>query len=317
MTLPLDPEVAAALMSMPAGEPPAVGDVATRRLNATALFDGIAAARTPATGVDVADHTLTTPDGAHLPMRWYFPAGSSPTGSAALWLHGGGMILSLEHVGRAYDLAARDYVAASGVPMLVVDYRVAPEFPYPVPVEDCYAALEWLVAQSTTLGVDPSRIALLGDSAGGGLAASVALLARDRRGPAPALQLLVYPMLDDQTVTPDPVLPPDALIWTYDDNVTGWNALLGDRAGTSDVSAYAAPARATDLAGLPPTYIDVGDIDIFCQEDITFAQRLIEAGVPTDLHVYPGCPHAFEVIAPQAAVSRRAFTERVRRLQQI
>ncbi len=206
------------------------------------------------------------------------------------------MIFGLEHIGALYDTAVRDYVATSGVPMLVVDYRVAPEHPHPTPVEDCYAALVWLAENAGELGVDPARIAVMGDSAGGGLAAGVCLLARDRGGPAVAQQLLIYPMLDDRPATPDPQLLP-FLTWTYDDNVTGWGALLGEGAGTDAVSPYAAPARADDLAGLPDTYIDVGDLDIFRDEDITYARRLADAGVPTELHVYPGCPHAFEALA--------------------
>jgi acetyl esterase/lipase len=143
----------------------------------------------------------------------------------------------------------------------------------------------------------------------------VSLLARDRGGPALALQLLIYPMLDDRTVTPDPALPPEFLTWTYEDNVTGWGALLGDLAGGDEVSAYSAPARATDLSGLPPTYLDVGDLDIFRDENVLYAQRLSIAGVPTELHVHPGCPHAFEALAPEADVSQRVMADRVRRLK--
>ena len=155
------------------------------------------------------------------------------------------MIFGLEHIGAMYDLAVREYVAASGVPMLVVDYRVAPEYPHPTPVEDCYAALEWLAEQATTLGFDPARLAVMGDSAGGGLAAGVCLMARDRGGPAVAQQLLIYPMLDDRPSTPDPALL-RFLTWTYDDNLTGWGALLGDRpAVTTFRRTRRRPARPT------------------------------------------------------------------------
>jgi acetyl esterase/lipase len=224
------------------------------------------------------------------------------------------MIFGLEHLGCVYELAVRDYVATSGVPMLVVDYRIAPEHPHPTPVEDCYAALRWLADNAESLGVDPARIGVMGDSAGGGLAAGVSLLARDRGGPTIAQQLLIYPMLDDRTHTPDPQLVP-FLTWTYDDNVTGWAALLGDSAGTDAVSPYAAPAHATDLTGLPDTYIDIGDLDIFRDEDITYARRLSDAGVPTELHLHPGCPHAFEALARKADVSQRAIGDRLRRLR--
>jgi len=294
-------------------EPPPVGDVETRRANGHRMFDDVVSTWKPIPAVDVDRHALTTADGATLPLGWYRTPSAQP-GSAVLYLHGGGMIFGLEHLGELYDLAVRDYVARSGVPMLVVDYRIAPEHPHPTPVVDCYAALRWLADNATTLGVDPARIAVMGDSAGGGLAAGVCLLARDRGGPPVAQQLLIYPMLDDRAQMPDPQLLP-FLTWTYDDNVTGWTALLGDGAGTDTVSPYAAPARATDLAGLPDTYIDVGDLDIFRDEDITYAARLSDAGVPTELHLHPGCPHAFEALARGADVTQRAIGDRIRRLR--
>jgi acetyl esterase/lipase len=302
-------------------EPLPIGDVESRRVNGHRMFDYVATTWQPVADVDVERHTLTTADAATLALGWYHaprrlspPPESSGAGSAVLYLHGGGMIFGLEHLGLVYDLAVREYVATAGVPMLVVDYRIAPEHPHPTPVEDCYAALQWLAGNSQTLGVDPARIGVMGDSAGGGLAAGVCLLARDRGGPSIAQQLLIYPMLDDRAQTPDPQLLP-FLTWTYDDNVTGWAALLGAAAGTDAVSAYAAPARATDLSGLPDTYIDVGDLDIFRNEDITYARRLSDAGVPTELHLHPGCPHAFEALARRADVSQRAINDRLRRLR--
>jgi acetyl esterase/lipase len=293
-------------------DPPAVGDVATRRERAVPFFAMLATSRAPVDGVEVHHHTMTTADGAELPLTWYVPSASKLPGSGVLYLHGGGMIYSLAETAPMYDAAVRGYVAASGVPMLMVDYRVAPEHSDPVPVEDCYAALRWLAEHAAALSVDTGRLAVAGDSAGGGLAAGVSLLARDRGGPALALQLLIYPMLDDRTTTPDPELPPEFLTWTYEDNVTGWGALRGDRA---DLPVYAAPARAEDLTGLPPAYLDTGDLDIFRTEDIDYARRLSAAGVPTELHVHPGCPHAFEGLAPDADVSRRAVADRVRRLR--
>jgi acetyl esterase/lipase len=294
-------------------EQPPIGDVETRRVDGHRMFDYVATTWEPAAGVEVDRHTLTTADGATVDLAWYHTPASQP-GSAVLYLHGGGMIFGLEHLGRLYDLAVREYVATSGVPMLMVDYHIAPEHPHPTPVQDCYAALRWLAANAATLGVDPARIGVMGDSAGGGLAAGVSLLARDRGGPHVAQQLLIYPMLDDRAHTPDPQLLP-FLTWTYDDNATGWAALLGESSGTDTVSPYAAPARATDLTGLPDTYIDVGDLDIFRDEDIAYARRLSDAGVPTELHLHPGCPHAFEALARSADVSRRAIADRIRRLR--
>lgn len=318
MTLGIDEQVLAEMAPLLAAlgevEEAPVGDVDTRRVNGHRMFDFVAAHRSPASGVATQRYSLTTGDGASIDMTWYHRSGSDGPGSAALYLHGGGMIFGLEHIGALYELVVRDYVATSGVPMLVPDYRVAPEHPDPAPVEDCYAALVWLAEHASTLGVDPARIAVMGDSAGGGLAAGVCLMARDRGGPAVAQQLLIYPMLDDRPATPDPAVQP-FLTWSYEDNLTGWGALLGDSAGSGTVSQYAAPARAEDLSGLPDTYIDVGDLDIFRTENITYAQRLADAAVPTELHVYPGCPHAFEALAREAAVSQRAISDRVRRLR--
>ncbi|WP_179470494.1 alpha/beta hydrolase [Mycolicibacterium vinylchloridicum] len=320
MTLPMDPELLTLmepLMSAAAElEPPAIGDVTTRRERAIPFFQALGQLRGPISGVDMTRHCLTASDGTEVDLAWYVPT-SEPSGGAVLYLHGGGMIYSLAETRPGYDAVLRTYVAATGTPMLMVDYRVAPEHPDPTPVEDCYAALCWLAENVATLDVDPARLAVAGDSAGGGLAAGVSLLARDRGGPALAAQLLIYPMLDDRTTVEDPHLAPELLTWNYEDNITGWGALLGDRAGVDGVSIYAAPARAQDLAGLPPTYIDVGDLDIFRDEDIAYAARLSAAGVPTELHVHPGCPHAFEALAPTAAVSARVVADRIRRLRSI
>jgi len=176
------------------------------------------------------------------------------------------------------------YVSTSGVPMLSVEYRYAPEHPGLTPVEDSYVALRWLADHSAELGVEPGRIAVMGDSAGGGIAAGLALLARDLGGPSIAQQILVYPMLDDRTTIPDPELVRFAG-WTYEDNLTGWSALLGEALGGPNVSAYAAPARMADGANLPPIYIEVGELDIFRNECIEFARRTSLAGVSTELHV--------------------------------
>ena len=320
MALRLDPQVytelAALVEALGETTESPVGDVEARRRGGHRMMDYVAANTTPADGVDTENVGLTAGDGTTLAATWYRRSTGEPPGSAVLYIHGGGMIFGLEHVGAMCDISVRDYVAASGVPMLVVDYRTAPEHPHPTPVEDCYAALTWLAEQSTTMGFDPARLAVMGDSAGGGLAAGVCLMARDRGGPAVAQQLLIYPMLDDRPSTPDPALS-RFLTWTYDDNLTGWGALLGEKAGAEGVSPYAAPARATDLAGLPDTYIDVGDLDIFRDEDVAYAQRLSRAGVPTEFHLHPGCPHIFETVAREADVSKRAMNDRIRRLRSL
>ena len=316
MALTMDPEIAAALQAFAAEQgdvprPPA-GDVASRRAASADRWALLSAGLPQVTGVTRHDHTMTSSDGAEILLRWYAPVGGS-TGAAALHVHGGGMIMgSVERD----DAGTAALVEASGVPMLAVDYRLAPEFAHPVPVEDCYAALLWLVDHAGSLGVDPARTAVMGESAGGGLAAGVALLARDRSGPAIARQILVYPMLDDRTTEPDPRF--DGLVtWSYEDNLTGWQALLGGSAGTPGVSPYAAPARATDLGGLPPAYVDVGDLDIFVDEDVAYVGRLAAAGVPVELHVVAGAPHGFEGYAPGSDVVARVRADRLRVLRSL
>ena len=187
--LEFDPQVLAELAPLlaakeAAGAAPPVGDVASRRVANQAVFTAMAAGRPAVPGIDVSEYTLRRDDGATVTMTWYRRASGEQPGSAALYLHGGGMILSLAETRDLYDSAVRGYVAASGVPMLMVDYRVAPEFPHPTPVEDCHAALVWLAEHAAELGVEAHRIGVMGDSAGGGLAAGVALLARARGGPA-------------------------------------------------------------------------------------------------------------------------------------
>jgi acetyl esterase/lipase len=259
------------------------------------------------------DRTITSYDGDTIPARWYDPAPGRPShpgpGPAVVYLHGGGMICGSV---AGYDHLVAGYAADAGVPFLSVDYRVAPEHPHPAPVEDCFAAVPWLFEHADELGVDPARVAVMGDSAGGGLAAGVALLARDH-GVALARQLLVYPMLDDRTTVPDPELAPFAAGWSFDDNYTGWHALLGDAVGTDDVPPSAAPARAEDVSGLAPAYVDTGDLDIFCGEAIEYARRISASGTPVELHVHPGCPHGFDRMP--IPVARRAFADRIRVLR--
>ena len=314
MSFTLDPEVAEAFAPFAAEEgstPPPVGDVATRRATLEEIFRNADAAQPFPDDVTLTDHEVTTADGASIRLRWYASKNASgEPGPAALYMHGGGMIAG--NVDQFDGLVAR-YVSASGTPILSVDYRLAPEHPHPAPVEDVYAALVWLHEHAADLGVDPAHIGVFGDSAGGGLAAAVSILARDRNGPAIAKQILVMPMLDDRTATPDPQIAPFA-VWTWDDNRTGWQALLGDAAGGPETPAHAAPARVADPAGLPPAYIEVGQLDIFRDEDLTYALRLGQAGVPVEFHLHPGVPHEFDFIAFATDAARRVFADRVRAL---
>jgi acetyl esterase/lipase len=314
----LDPEVATTLAAMAEQNgslppPPPIGEIEGRRSTLNAMLAWANNTAQPfANEVETTDYELTVADGSTILARWYrLP--SSDSRAAVVYLHGGGMILGSVPI---FDGPVSRYVAHTGVPMLSVDYRLAPEHPYPTPVEDAYAGLVWLAAHVAELGVDPDRIAIMGDSAGGGLAAAVAILTRDRSGPSLARQILLYPMLDDRTTTPDPEIVPFAG-WTYDDNITGWKALLGERAGDPSVESTAAPARLTDATGLPPAYIEIGQLDIFRDEDATYALTLSQAGVPVEFHLHPGVPHEYDAIAFTADVSRRALADRHRVLKSI
>jgi acetyl esterase/lipase len=258
------------------------------------------------------DYFTKASDGASILLRWYYKEGSSP-GSAVLYTHGGGMILGSVEL---YDPVVAHYVSISGVPILAIDYRLAPEFKHPIPIEDVYAGLTWLHEHATQLGVDARKIAVMGDSAGGLLAASVSLLARQRSGPGIAKQILIYPMLDDRHIAEDPQISP-FLTWSATDNKTAWDALLGSARGTSSVSEVAAPGRMTDATGLPPAYIEVGELDYFRNEDIALAVKLGNAGISTELHVLPGCNHAFELFAPNSEVSKRSMVLRARAMTSI
>ena len=214
------------------------------------------------------------------------------------FIHGGGMVLGDRFGGPPVDL-----VAGFGVTVVSVEYRLAPEHPDPAPVEDCYAGLVWVAQNAADLGIDPNRIVVSGQSAGGGLAAGVTLLARDRGGPPLAGSALVCPMLDDRDRTVSTRQHEKAVVWDRQSNRTGWAALLGDRVGGPDVSPYAAPARATDLSGLPPTFLDVGSAEVFRDEIVDYASRIWAAGGSAELHVWAGAFHGSDGMLPTAAVS--------------
>lgn len=201
-----------------------------------------------------------------------------------------------------------DWVAEEQVVVVSVAPRVGPEDPHPAQVDDAFAGMCWTAAHTQELGVDPARLLLLGISGGGGIAAGAALMARDRGGPRVSRQILVYPMLDDRAITPSSRF--EGINWDRLANRTGWEAILGGAAAGSDVSPYAAPARALDLTGLPPTYLEVGSSEVFRDEVIDFAARLAQAGVPIDLHVWSGGFHAFDVSNPTAELSRAAVAAR-------
>lgn len=249
--------------------------------------------------------TFTIPGHQGDPIKIAVIQRAGRTGRAACFyaLHGGGMMFG-HHLGNlgSYD----DWLFPHDVVLVTVDYRLAPEHPDPYPVEDCHAGLVWTHSHADLLQIDPERIVLVGHSAGGGLAAGTALLARDRHGPPVFAQILVSPMLDDSdsTVSTQQI---DG-VGIADRGLTrfGWTAYLGDRRGGSDVSVYAAPARARDLTGLPTTYLECGSAEVFRDETVAYASRLWEAGVRAELHVWAGGFHGFTHLQPEAAVSRAA-----------
>lgn len=278
-----------------------LSDIPTARAGLDALAEAMPVPELPDT-VTLEDHTVAGFDGHEVMVRTYVPDARHDSSPALYWVHGGGMVLG--EVAMDDDKCA-DIAQELNMVVASVDYRLAPEHPYPAPMEDCYSGLTWFFAQAEAMGLDPSRIAIGGGSAGGGLAAGLALLARDRGEVAPCFQLLTFPMLDDRNITPSSYAIEDTRVWNRDANLAGWNAYLSGGAGGPDVPIYAAPARATDLAGLPPAIITVGDLDMFVDEDIAYAQALLHAGVPTELHVYPGAFHGSSVFVPDSDTSQR------------
>jgi len=278
-----------------------------------AVFAEMMAAAAPAgaadDGVATTDLQVPGPEGAPpVRVRVYRPAEVAGAVPGLLYIHGGGMVIGSVDT---EDPITRMLVAELGCVAVSVDYRLSPETRHPGPVEDCYAALRWMAGEAGELGVDAARLAVYGGSAGGNLAAATALLARDRGGPPLVLQMVLYPMLDDRADSPSAHEIDDIGIFDGWASREGFEALLGERAGTDDVDAYAAPARAGDLSGLAPAYIDVGQLDALRDESVEYALRLMRAGVPTELHVYPGAYHAWEVFAPDADVSARAVAVRL------
>lgn len=245
-------------------------------------------------------------DGApDVPLYLYNPPSENRARAALLHFHGGGMVLGSAESSKAIVpplILAGDAVGVS------VEYRLAPETPFPGPQEDCYAALGWLVANAEALGVDPARIVVAGESAGGGLAAALALMARDRGEFSLAGLLLIYPMLDHRTGGPDcPYRNPTTgeFLWTRDRNAFGWSCLQGDYGLDDERIGWFSPARAADLSRLPQTFIATGALDLFLDENLEHTRRLCAAGVPVELHVYPGAIHGFQIMA-EATVTRAA-----------
>jgi acetyl esterase/lipase len=304
----LDPELRTVMEKLPTDRPLDLTQIPAARVKMKKLVTELLAALPAVEGVTSQDQSVPGPQGGPaVRVRVYRPDNQPHNLPALFWIHGGGYVMGdIEQD----DRLMKQMVKRIGCVAVSVDYRLAPEHPFPAPVEDCYAGLKWLYTHADELGVEPSRIAIGGPSGGGGLTAGLALLVRDRKEVPVAFQLLIYPMIDDRNVTPASYAITDPRVWNRESNRLGWKAYLGRDGGGADVSPYAAATRATDLTNLPPTYISVGTLDLFVDENIEYALRLIQAGVPTELHVYPGAFHGFDLFAPSARVSKQFKADR-------
>jgi acetyl esterase/lipase len=289
----LDPEIAAALDAFPL--------VTLNEDVLPTMRDLRAAAAVVELSDDVVRTDHVVPGDPAVAVRVHRAVDASGVLPCVFSIHGGGYVLG------SYDMddpIFDRWCPELGIVGVSVEYRLAPETPYPGPLEDCYRALQWTFERSHELGIDPATVGIRGISAGGGLAAALALLVRDRGEMDLAFQLLDCPMLDDRQTTPSSRL--DGLaVWSRESNEFGWRSYLGPLYGKGDVPYLAAPARAGDLSGLPPAFVSVGTADGFHDEDVHYAMRLNQAGVPTELHVYPGAPHGYQ-IAMHSAVSRQS-----------
>ncbi len=252
----------------------------------------------PKTPAGITIEQLKTPAG--LKLRVYSPAGDK-TRAAMLYIHGGGMIIGSP----AMDDALLSGIAAQlDIVVVSPEYRLAPEHPYPAAMDDCRAAWQWIQENLSQRGIDSTRIAIGGESAGGGLAAGLVLRIHDEGGPQPVAQWLFCPMLDDKTALDRSLDQVDHFVWNNKMNLVGWTSYLGKNIGSDKVSVYAAPSRREDLKGLPKAWIGVGDVELFYEEDKAYANKLTAAGVACDLDVVSGAPHAFEGVAPDSQLAK-------------
>ncbi|MEU2715434.1 alpha/beta hydrolase [Streptomyces sp. NPDC007205] len=314
---PFDPELAAALDLLGDAAAPgfALDELASARATGREL-PGLLDL-TLGGAFEVEDRAVPGPEGApDVSLLLCRPArtGSTAPLPVLYHVHGGGMVLGTDRTGVDQPLA---WARELGAVVVSVEYRLAPEHPYPAPVEDVYAGLLWTAGHAREIGADPDRIVVVGASAGGGLAAALALLSRDRQGPRPLGQVLLAPMLDDRNDTVSSHQMAGVGVWDRTANETGWTALLGDRRGGPCVPPYAAPARARDLSGLPPAYLDAGSAETFRDEVVAYASRIWQCGGEAELHVWPGGFHGFDTLAPQAALSRAARAARLAWLRRL
>ena len=295
----IDPQLVHAVDLMPAERYVAIWEDPPKARQLTEEYQSKLRKALPRTDVTIEESTFPGPD-CEIPVVIYQPTNAAPRGGL-LWMHGGGYIVGTARA----DYHGIGFAEHVGCTVVSVDYRLAPESTYKESIADCFAALKWMVDSADELGIDTGRLAIGGGSAGGGLTAGLAHYNRDHGGPALQLQLMLYPMIDDTHDTPSGHEITHPTVWHRKVSLAAWKMYLGAEYGTDQVSPYAAATRATNLRGLPPAFVTVGLLDLFRDENIDYAQRLMAAGIPTDLHVYPGMIHGAEMSVPEAAVSTR------------
>jgi acetyl esterase/lipase len=310
MTERLDPELKGPLADLTeaTGGGFSLRDIPALRAMVAGMIAGVKAEVPPVEGVTANDHSVPgIAGGPDVRIRVYRPARAAGNLPALIWMHGGGYVLG--------DLDLDDLMAAQlavdvGIAVVNVAYRLAPEHPYPAALDDCRAVLQAMTTSAAQFGIDGTRIAVGGASAGGGLAAALALKSREEGANNIVFQLLVYPCINDRNCEQTGAGRPENLFWSRENVLIGWQAYLAAEPGSTDVSVYAAPFRATDLSGLPPAFIGVGQVDMFLPDCLDYGIRLSDAGVGTEIHVYPGAFHAFDAFAPMARVSQQFVRDR-------
>lgn len=289
----------------------AIPDVAQRREAVRNMRASVTSDQSPKQNITIDDRSVPGTDGApDIPIRIYTPAEATGELPGLFYIHGGGMVIgSID----GEDATASMLCEQLGAVVVSTGYRKAPEDPHPAQVNDCYTTLTWMAKNAAELAIDPERIAVYGASAGGNLTLAVTMTARDKGFPQVRFIMPLCPMIDDRNETSSSHEITDVGIWDRAANIEAWDYFLGDR----PADRIAAPARATveELVGLPPTYIDVGEMDLFRDEDIEFARQLVHAGVPTEFHLYPGAYHGSETFAPEADLSRRIWANRLSALR--